>query len=227
MTSFTVNLSQWRDGSFYLYGGVCRFINSEEKYADADEFLIRQKLTSKMNIAGKQKAEGIHCGTGASHTTIQKTSDTVESDFVTSALHYLGYLLDELLRQSDIVKGLAAFDPLLILFKRPTEIALRHFEALYTTFLLRAWVTSADEPAYRYEYLELLYYLRSTYPPDFIFEESSQDLIEFLMSLEFLQTRASLLYLFKLCCLCITSPSHQFPAITVGNLNTRNFKMFH
>ena len=219
MTSLSVILSQRRDGTFYLYGEVCRFIHKlcfrcytpgtaplenawfvllgfktpEGDYADADEFLIRQKLTSKVNTASKQKAEGIHSGTEASQTTIQKTSET---DFVTSALHYFGYLLDEFLRQSgfnsDIVKGLAAFHPLII-FKRPNEITLRHFEALYTTFLLRAWVTSADESAYRYEYLELLDYLRSTYRPDSSLEESSRDLIEILVRLEILQTRARLL----------------------------------
>ena len=139
-------------------------------YVGTDEFLIRQKPASKVNTASKQKAEGIHSGTGAVHSTFQKTTKTVKSDFTTSSLQYLGYLFDELQRQSglnsDIVKGLAGFDAL-ILFKRPTEVALRHFEALYTTFLLRLWLTSDDEPSYRFEYLKLLDYLRSTYPSDF------------------------------------------------------------
>ena len=86
VTSFTVNLSQRRDASFFLCGEVCRFIHklcfrcytpdtaplenawfvllalktSEGKYMSVDEFLIRQKLTLKVNTASKQKSEGIH-----------------------------------------------------------------------------------------------------------------------------------------------------------------------
>ena len=78
----------------------------------AEEFLVLQKLTSKVNIASKQKSEGIHSGTDAKPATIQKTADTVKTDFVNSSLQYIGYLLDTTLRQSelnsDIVKGLAA-----------------------------------------------------------------------------------------------------------------------
>ena len=253
VTSFTVNFSQRRDVSFFSCGEICRlthklcfrcytpdtaplekawfvllgFRTSEGTYTDADEFLIRRKLTNGVNIAGKQKARGINSGTGASHALIQKKTETEKADFVTCALHYLGYLLDELLRQSglhsDIVKRLAAFDPL-ILFTRPTEVVLRHFEALFTAFLLRTWVTNADDPAYRYEYLELWDHLRTTYPPDFILEESSRDLIDFLMGLDFVQPRARLLYLFKLCCLCITAPSPQIPAITIWSLSTANLR---
>ena len=106
-----------------------------------DEFLIRQKLTVRVNTASKQKAKGIHSGTDASQSVIQRTAETVTTNFVTSAFQYIGYLLDASLRQSglnsDISKGLAAFDPF-ILHKRPTEVALRHFETLYTTFLLRS-----------------------------------------------------------------------------------------
>ena len=253
VTSFAVNLSQRRDASFYLCGEVCRYIHklcfrcytpdttplenawfillafrtTEGKYMDADEFLIRHKLTSRINTASKQKAEGVHSGTGATQSVIQMTADAVKADFVTSVLHYIGYLLDVTLRQSDlnsdIVKGLAAFDPF-ILFRRPTEVALRHFDALYTTFHLRSWVVTADESSYRSEYLELLDYLRTTYSPNFDFTETSPDLIEFLMCLDFLQDRPRLLYLFKLCCLCITTSSPSLPAIVIGDINTSDFK---
>ena len=143
----------------------------------------------------------------------------MKTSFATNAYQYIGYLLDAILRQSglnsDIVKGLAAFDPF-FLHKRPIEVALRHFEAPYTTFLLRSWVTSADELVYRTEYLELLDYLRSTYPSNFDFTEISQDLIGFLMGLEFLHDRPRLLYLFKLFCLCLTSISPTLPAVVIG-----------
>ena len=82
---------------------------------DEAELLIRHKLTSKVPTSNKQKAEGIHTGTGARHAFIQETADTLKYRFVTDGLHFVGYLLDEVLRQSgvssDIVKCLAAFDP--------------------------------------------------------------------------------------------------------------------
>ena len=45
---------------------------------------------------------------------------------------------------SNLVRGLAAFDPY-IMVKRPTEVALRHFDLLYRTFQLRSWVSSAND----------------------------------------------------------------------------------
>ena len=115
---------------------------------EIDEFLFRQKLTNKVNSASIEKTDDIHSITGATQATIQNTADTVKADFVISGLRYISYLLDEVLRQyghtMDILKGLAALDPFIFL-KRPTEVALRHLRRL-----LRSWVTSADEPAYRY-----------------------------------------------------------------------------
>ena len=128
VTSFAVNLSQRRDASFFLCGEVCRFIHklcfrcytpdtaplenawfvllalktSEGKYMSVDEFLIRQKLTLKVNTASKQKTEGIHSGIDASPSVIQKAADAVKSNFVTSAFQYIGYLLDTTLRQSGL-----------------------------------------------------------------------------------------------------------------------------
>ena len=135
VTSFSVSLSQRRDSSFDSCGDICRFIHklcfrcytpdttplenawfdllgfntSEEKYAGADEFLIRQKLTSKVITASKQKAEGIHSGTRDKHSTIPKTS--VKFDFTTSALHYIGYLLDELPRQCGLILPYGTLKP--------------------------------------------------------------------------------------------------------------------
>ena len=118
---------------------------------------------------------------------------------------------------SHLVQGLAAFNPQ-ILFSRPIDVALRHFEVLYNTFLLRSCVTSADESSYREEYLGLIDHLRITYPADFNFTDLSADLIEFLMGVDFLRAKPRLLRLFKLCCLCITACSREFPPVIFGNI---------
>ena len=95
VTGFSGNLSQRRDSSFFLRGEVCKFIHklcfrcytpdtsplknawfvllafrtSEGKYMAGEEFLVRQKLTSRVSTASKQKSEGIHSGTGATPAT--------------------------------------------------------------------------------------------------------------------------------------------------------------
>ena len=44
------------------------------------------------------------------------------------------------------------------------------------------------------------------------------------MSLEFLHDRPRLLYLFKLCCLCLKTSSPTLPAVVIGDINTSEFK---
>ena len=99
-------------------------------------------------------------------------------------------------------------------------MALRHFDLLYSTFCLRSWVTEANESACRDQYTELLDHLRISYGSDYDLSNSSSELIDFLLNLEFLQTRGHLLYLCKLCCLCVTSPSPDYPDVIAGKIST-------
>ena len=249
VASFPVNLQHRRDSSFYLCGEVCQFLSlpcsrvytpdtvplanawflllrfqtSEATFLDGEEYLIRMRLSHKVSSASKAKAEGMHFGKKSERPAILVTTETVKSDFVKDSQQYIQYLINEVLRQTglttNIVKGMAAFDPL-ILFKRPMEIALRHFDILYSTFSLRSWVSSANESLCRDQYMQLLDHLRTTYDPDFDISSVSADLIEFLSELEFLRNRSCLSYLFKLCCLCATTVSPTYPDVTFGTIST-------
>ena len=161
-------------------------------------------MTNKVTRACKLKAEGIHSGKKVDKSLVQKTASTMKTEFVRDGQAYLQYLIGEVLRQaglsSNIVKGLAAFDPFIML-RRPTEVALRHFDVLYSTFLLRSWVTASNESACRDEYVGLLDHLHGNYAPVFDITQHFRDLIDFLMSLEYIQNRVHLVHLFKLCCL--------------------------
>ena len=251
VSSFSVNLAQRRDASFYVCGETSRFIHricsraftadtipSEDSWfdllsfksadgtlMDGDDFLTRLRLSSKVPHACKQRAEGLHSGKKSEAAAIQKTAKELQEEFITDGLKYIGHLLDGLHKQAGlnthIIKGLAAFDPV-VLFKQPPASALRHFELLYNTFQLRSWVTGDAEFIYRDEYLGLIDHLRVSRSADFTLLSESQDLIDFLMGLEFLQKRTHLLYLFKLCCLCITSPSSQLPVVTIGSIDTND-----
>ena len=172
-SSFVINLQRRHDSSFYLCGEVARYIYklcfrcynpdtvpllnswflllnyqvSEDAFMPADEFLTRLKMTNKGAKASRKKADSIHSGKRVDKAVIQKTAGTVKAGFVQEAKSYLQDLVGEVLRRSalcsDIVKAMAAFDPF-ILFEKPTEVALRHFDVLYSAFLLRSWVTQAN-----------------------------------------------------------------------------------
>ena len=253
VSSFVVNLQGRRDATFFLCGEVCRFISklcsrcylpetipveknwflllgfavSEGKFLTEEDFLVRLRLVNKVATASKQSAEIVHLNKKSEKAAIEKMADEATSSFAREGLHFVQYLLKEVLNQaglrSEIVKGLAAFDPF-ILFKRPSEVGLRHFDLLYATFQHRSWVSSANEDACREEYIALLDHLRVSYPPDFDLLENSKDLIDFIMGLEFFQTHEHLLYLFKLCCLCLTSPSPQYPPVLFGSVDTTGYR---
>ena len=169
----------------------------------------------------------MHLNKKSEKAAIDKTAAVVTSSFVKEELQFIQYLINQVLSQaglsSELIKGLAAFDPF-VLFKRPSEVGLRPFEVLYSTFQLRTWVTSSNGNSCRDEYLVLLDHLRVNYSPVFDLMESSTDLIDFLMGLEFFQTHEHLSYIFKFCCLCLTSCSPQYPPILFGNVDTTGYR---
>ena len=253
VSSFVVNLQGQRDASFFLCGEVCRFVSklcarcylpetiplenswflllnfkaSGGKFISEEDFLIRHRLTNRLATASKQCADVVHLNKKSEKAAIDKTAAETTSSFVKEGLHFIQYLIKQVLNQaglsSEVIKGLAAFDPF-ILFKRPTEVGLRHFEVLYSTFQLRSWFSSENENICRDEYLALLDHLRVNYPPDFDFKENSSDLIDFLMRLEFFQTHEHIFYLFKLCCLCLTGQSPQYPPVSFGSVDTSGYR---
>ena len=192
-----------------------------------EEFLTRLQMTNKVTRACKLKAEGIHSGKKADKSLVQKSASTMKTEFVRDGQAYLQHLIGKVLRQagpsSNIVKGLAAFDPFIML-RRPTEVALRHFDVLYSTFLLRSWVTASNGSACRDEYVGLIDHLHNNYAPDFDVTQHFRDLIDFLMSLEYMQNHVHLVHLFKLCCLCATSCSPDYPIVSMGTLSTTGFQ---
>ena len=248
VSSFVVNLQGRRDATFFLCVEVCRFVSklsarcslpetiplekswllllgfkvSEGKFIYEEDFLVRHRLTNRIATASKQSAEVVGLNKKSEKAAIEKTAETTSS-YVKEALQFTQYLIKQVLSQaglsSEVIKGLAAFDPF-VLFKRPSEVGHRHFDVLYSTFQLRSWVTGANENNCRDEYLALLDHLCVNYSPDFDLMERSVDLIEVLMRQEFFQTHEHLFYLFKLCCLCLTSLSPQYHPVLFGSVDT-------
>ena len=234
MTSFPVSQQHRRDSSFYLCGEVSwflsllcsriytpdtaplanagflllRFQTSEGTFLPGDDHLIRLKMTNEVSKASKAKAEALHFGKKSERSAILATAETVKSDFVKESQQNVQFLIIMILQRTGfstiLVKGLAAFDPFIML-KRPMDVALQHFDVLYSTFALRSWVDNSNESLCRDQYIQLLDHLRTAYGPNFDITSVAADLIEFLMGLEFLHERSHLLYLFKLSCLLLQS----------------------
>ena len=210
------------ENSWFL---LLNFQTSEGAFLPVDEFLTRLNMKNKVAKASRQKSEGIHSGKKSDRPAVQKTAETIKNDFVRDCQNFIQFLIGGVLHQAglcpNLVRGLAAFDPY-IMVKRPTEVALRHFDLLYRTFQLRSWVSLANESACRDEYVELLDHLKASSLPSFDVSQGSPDLIDFLVNLDFMQEHSRLLYLFKLSCLCITSESPQYPTVRIGTANTTN-----
>ena len=249
MTSFSVSLQYRHDSSFYLCGEVSHFLSllcsriytpdtapvanawflllrfqtSEGTFLPGDEYLIRLKMTNKVSTACKARAEGIHFGQKTERAAILATAETVKADFVKDSQQYIQFLIIGILQRTGLstilVKGLAAFDPYIML-KRPMDVALRHFDVLYNTYALRPWVDDSNESLCRDRYIQLLDHLRTAYGSSFDITSVAADLIEFLMGLEFLHERSHLLYLFKLSRLCTTVISPSYPDVVFGDVTT-------
>ena len=130
----------------------------------------------------RRKAEGVHSGKRSDRALVQKTAETIKAEFVQDAMAYLKHLLSEVLRQAglifNIIKGLAAFDPH-IMVKRPIEVALRNFDILFSSFQRRSWISASVEATCRDQYVELIDYLRAKYSGGLEGTEEAKDLIDF------------------------------------------------
>ena len=248
-TSFIINAQHRRDASFFLCGEASKFIYQlcfrcftsdsvplpsawflllglqvgDGTLMAAGEFLVRLNMANKVASACKRKAEGVHSGKRSDRALVQKTAETIKAEFVQDAMAYLKHLLSEVLRQaglsSNIIKGLAAFDPH-IMVKRPTVVALRHFDILFSSFQRRSWISASVEATCRDQYVELIDYLRAKYSGGLEVTEEVKDLIDFLKNLDLLQTREHLLHLFTLCCLCATTVGPELPVVKEGRVDT-------
>ena len=216
---YTSGTNPLENAWFFLLG----FQVSEGTIMAPEEFFIQLQMSKKVSTACKRKSEGVHSGKRSERFLIQKTADTIKSEFVQDMLSYVQHLTSEVLRQTELsskfIKGLAAFD-LHIMFKRPLEVALRHFDVLFSTFQCRSWISASNDSSYRHQYVELLDHLRAKYSTIPEVTDAAEDLIDFLMKLDILKAREHLLYLFKLRCLCVISASPTYPDVKVGSIDT-------
>ena len=130
------------------------------------DFLNRLKLKGYLDAACRIRARREIDDQQSVHTDFEAAVESIKEEFVVKARNYLVFLLERFLYDisfnSDIVKGMSCFDPL-VLLSVPYEQAALCFSTRYYSFSLREWMVSTPEVEARDEYLEFLDFFRSKY----------------------------------------------------------------
>ena len=179
MSSFVVNLEHRRDATFFLCGGEPFHLSSLLPVLHLQQYLFGKHLVSVAVFPFEP-------GNFRALATVPYPLNLTSKVQPASGWHIATSWLNLQPHQ-----GLAAFDPF-SMFKRLTEVALRHVDLLSRTFQLCSWVTGANEAACHDQYLEIFDFLK-THTADFEITRVSKNLINFLLELEFLQTKSSLI----------------------------------
>ena len=150
------------------------------------------------------------------HKDFEAAVESVKEEFVVKARNYLVFLLerfsDDISFNSDIVKGMSCFDPV-VLLSVPYEEAASCFSTLYYSFSLRELVDNTPEVEARDEYLDFLDFFRNKYEDFRDAPETFTDMVSLLSPMPELRSRKHLFFLFQLSCLCLTSQLPTLPAV--------------
>ena len=150
------------------------------------------------------------------HKDLEAAVESVKEEFVVKARKYLVFLLerflDDISFNSDIVRGMSCFDPV-VLLSVSYEEAAACFSILYYSFSLRERMVNTPEVEARDEYLEFLDFFRNTYADFRDAPETFTNMVDLLSPMPELRSRKHLFFLFQLSCLCLTSHLPPLPAI--------------
>ena len=248
LASFDRSLSGCRDSGFFMFGQLCKFIHrlasriaqpasipictdwfgllsfelDDLVPLSPSEFLKRLKLRGDLDAACRVKAERDTSSKPGS-LAVAELSSKAKEQFGQECIDYILYLLRVLQKHtsltSNIVKGMASFDPQ-VLFSTTSDLASRCFGEIYSCFLLQKWVAVGDLTSYRDEYLEFVDHLKVTQP---LFREkplSVPDVVAHLIPNASLRARSRLLYIFELSCLCLTEESVSLPSVSFSGVDT-------
>ena len=158
-----------RDSNFFTCGQLCKFIRklccrlvvsseipTESVWSElldfdlpsavlvtSETFLRRSRLDIQVTAASKVRAEFDLCNSKASKETIELAAAKHKENFAVSGRAFLVHLLGEVLGHvnltSELVRGLASFDPQ-VLFSLPTDLGSSYFALMYRSFCSRGWV---------------------------------------------------------------------------------------
>ena len=150
---------------------------------------------------------------------------TYKEELVSRARSYIVFLLEDFLNHislnADIVKGMATFDPQIIL-GISMEQATHCFVPLFRKLRLRGWLEDFSEADCRDEYMEFVDHFRRTYSALKGSPDGFTDMIDLVISMPELQNRPHLCRLFRLSCLCLSEETALLPAIKFQDVDAQS-----
>ena len=248
---FERSLVGYRDAGFFTFGQLNNFIRklcyrsllpkhhpsetdwtqlpilrtAELRQLSSRDFLHRLKLKEDLDGAAESKVKRDHSDKEGPIPNFSKLVEECKEKFAGKARGYVVYLLEKLLAHhsinAEIVKGMASFDPH-ILLRLPRDQATYCFRALYHSFNLRGWLEGSSEDDCRDEYLEFVDLFREKYAALEDSPDGFTDIVELLSNMAELRSRHHLYRLFRLCCLCLTEDTPLLPYIRFQDVDAQS-----
>ena len=154
-----------------------------------------------------------------------KLVEECKEKFAGKARGYFVYLLEKLLDHhsinAEIVKGMASFDPH-ILLSLPWDQATHCYRALYNSLNLRGWLEGSSEDDCGDEYLEFVDQFREKYAALQISPDGFTDMVELLSEMAELRSCPHLYRLFRMCCFYLTEDTPLLPAIRFQDVDAQS-----
>ena len=188
---------------------------------------MRLKLQTDLDGACRIKARRDQSDDKAPDSAIESQAEVVKEKFTVKARGYFVYLLETLLKDvrlnADIVRGMASFDPI-VLLALPIEQSVSMFTVLYNSFSVRGWLPNSSLAEARDEYLSFLDQFLVSYSEFKNTLEVFLDMVDFLAPLPELRSRKHLFHLFQLSCLCLTEEGMELPPVKFQGVNSADPK---
>ena len=195
------------------YHDILRISIPDSRALSVDDFVSRSKLTPRLDVCCKRKAEKERKDAKNSSLSLDQLVANNREEFSRQARAYVAHLFGAaagLTRfTSDIVKGLGAFD-LETLLIDTMEQAAYCFKNLFSSFRLRGVFKSEEESLYMEEYLSFMQ------QPKLLIA----DAINFVSKQPALKSRVHLSRIFRLSCLCLDEPRYSFVPVRFGSTKT-------
>ena len=205
------------------YHDILRISIPDSRALSVDDFVSRSKLTPRLDVCCKRKAEKERKDAKNSSLSLDQLVANNREEFSRQARAYVAHLFGAaagLTRfTSDIVKGLGAFD-LETLLIDTMEQAAYCFKNLFSSFRLRGVFKSEEESLYMEEYLSFIDEVRRSHPEIQQPKLLIADAIDFVSKQPALKSRVYLSRIFRLSCLCIDEPRYSFVPVRFGSTKT-------
>ena len=190
------------------------FIRAGTQAIVQPDFIFRLKMKSDLDGACRIKARRDFSDKVPG--SLDSLVEAAKEELPVQARQFIVSLIEVLLKDVrlnvDIVRGMACFDPAVLLVL-PLEEALFFLKSLYSSFKRRGWMSNCAEDDLCNEYVGFLEHFRCTYSNFKDSLEAFTDMTALLSNMPEFRARKLLFYLFRLSCLCLTEENVALPPV--------------